>query len=1422
MGRKSKNKANKNAHQQPVKPATGEPATGEPQSTAVTESKELPAEKLENPPTPAVTKAPEEASVSTTAQALVVETTTPVALVLPHVDDATTPEPGQGKKRKNRNRNKKKNLQNVDGEEKSVGNEENAPVSCQESHKSEESTEKPLNTPSKRNQKNKKRNAEKANQVAAVSVDENRIADEIKDKIDADDKVVVKQETLISEEKPPSPPEEKWMEQGKGGKGQKKNQKNQKTPDDATKTSGDKSSANDECSAVPKTDEIRDLAKTTKALTPPRDPITIEISQPLVITAVEPSRERDQEPSTEATLAQLIDLVSNNEIPLQDVCPAAAAKTKMAEFQKPIADTGAALAELVNIVAGVDVPLKDVEVPVLADKADKGNKNKKGKQEHQKKESKPATGVVQDLPKESKQPEEQQKETKDKLEVQKPSKPDKEKLEIKEEVKSDPIPPLTDLSFDRMEQVKIREPTPKPQEAPKTDSKPQDKKSRTQSPKNDKKDVKGQQKKQQQKNESKQPAKGQSSKEVKQDPGKENKSAPKQEKNEEKVILKQETKAVEQANLIPTTEMKPQQSDQETKEKQSPVKQEEAVEIKVKADEIPKQEPTVEKQTEDKTEQPKEAKLEQSMNFKVDQPTQAKVEQPTPAKVEQPTEAKVEQPMEVKVEQPTAAKVAQPTEGKVEQPMEVKVDQPSKAKVEQPTEGKVEQPMEVKVDQPSKAKVEQPTEAKVEQPMEVKVGQPTEVKIKPQKETKQDCNIDQPREEIKKQETKVEPQKKEEPKEKPKQEPKGKQKQDNKQQPKQTKEAPPLITKDAKTPKPETPKKASPESTEETRKSRNTTPTSAKKNKDDANLKAAIDKDETKAKELPEKNPQEKMDAISFVPDKLIDILDTKMQTPAQSTGAIPKKMPKQKVDQAEKTTGEMGAQTQISVQPTFEDKPKASSGKVSPQQTSQVSKKPQIPPKPEHLLKKAPPPPQPPQPPQTKPEPKKDVSQPTTPKKLQPLSDEDEEFIEYKFTPRQVFIATICQVCKIALKDPNPCLSCLMVSYCSEAHSKEDAVIHQQLCRALQEIARKRGGHVYNNAKILSHDDFRNLRVHTLNLCESLTQRSLQPFEKEILLFPRICCTPTCREWRTPLLTECQKCGQVSYCRDQPTHLPPDHQRWCPFFLLYQKLVVRQKTTGRIEPTLPSRIFLQRYELPNTMDEVFKELYKTNAAIKDDCTYATLTQLATAPLTAFYALHKAQITVPETLTIHLVGAELQFEGDTLDKWEAFFLHLIPQVLELRVVFIGPELNAENLPLDILSRIRMCRTCRQSCRGVKFDFQCGKLYHDYAKQSAFTKPDLICFFNPGLYRATGFSGLDTWPETIKAATSLNAPIIVTSYTEIESPQDLSQLHRDSSRPLNLIQAPSVNPFSSQRPERNFISDEISPMIFKNYFVFIVN
>lgn len=133
---------------------------------------------------------------------------------------------------------------------------------------------------------------------------------------------------------------------------------------------------------------------------------------------------------------------------------------------------------------------------------------------------------------------------------------------------------------------------------------------------------------------------------------------------------------------------------------------------------------------------------------------------------------------------------------------------------------------------------------------------------------------------------------------------------------------------------------------------------------------------------------------------------------------------------------------------------------------------------------------------------------------------------------------------------------------------------------------------------------------------------------------------------------------------------------------------------------------------------------------------------------------------------------------------------------------------------------RMCRICRQNCRGIRFDFQCKKFYHDYCSSSSYVKPNLVCFFNPALHRP-GFRGFDTWPKTILAALDSSAPVLVTSLTKNESLLDLERIEKVASNDVNILQMPKLNPYASTRPERNFASDDNAPIMFKNQYLFIV-
>lgn len=82
------------------------------------------------------------------------------------------------------------------------------------------------------------------------------------------------------------------------------------------------------------------------------------------------------------------------------------------------------------------------------------------------------------------------------------------------------------------------------------------------------------------------------------------------------------------------------------------------------------------------------------------------------------------------------------------------------------------------------------------------------------------------------------------------------------------------------------------------------------------------------------------------------------------------------------------------------------------------------------------------------------------------------------------------------------------------------------------------------------------------------------------------------------------------------------------------------------------------------------------------------MTQIATCPLTALYSLKLANSIDKSVMTIHLIGSELEFEADVLQKWELFFLHLTQSLKILNLIFIGPELNPSGISLEAFSKTK--------------------------------------------------------------------------------------------------------------------------------------
>jgi splicing suppressor protein 51 len=441
-----------------------------------------------------------------------------------------------------------------------------------------------------------------------------------------------------------------------------------------------------------------------------------------------------------------------------------------------------------------------------------------------------------------------------------------------------------------------------------------------------------------------------------------------------------------------------------------------------------------------------------------------------------------------------------------------------------------------------------------------------------------------------------------------------------------------------------------------------------------------------------------------------------------------------------------------------------------------------------------------------------------------EPVSTVDEVELEYQLVQRHIFLYYVCHVCKSlesSKRSLKKCSNCKMISYCSKEHQREHWNVHKDLCKVVSKICKRdRMTNLFEKAVGISPDQYRCYRSHYINECTKELGRELHLWEKEMIYYPEVC--HTCYESDRKKLTTCQKCHHVSYC--QRSHLKPDHNIWCKEFQVYRDIILYQCYHGIIQPPVPDKVLKHYTPLTGEMKTFMlsKNTASGEALSLNRLNFVTLTDIATCPLTVLFCLQHCNFCLEEirSLTIHLVGAEMQFEIDTLQKWELLLLHLVPSLRILKVVFVGPQLETESAYIQTMGKHKTCNDCNAKGRKVIYEFW-KTLYHDYLKCDAYQKPDFISAFNAGLYRLSDFEGEDTWSPSIEAMfKEPDIPVAVTEYTDKELPFDIQRIQNivDS---LEIIRPPGINPFASLKPSLNFLSEETIPVIFKNFHITIL-
>ncbi|XP_022187843.2 putative protein MSS51 homolog, mitochondrial [Nilaparvata lugens] len=417
-------------------------------------------------------------------------------------------------------------------------------------------------------------------------------------------------------------------------------------------------------------------------------------------------------------------------------------------------------------------------------------------------------------------------------------------------------------------------------------------------------------------------------------------------------------------------------------------------------------------------------------------------------------------------------------------------------------------------------------------------------------------------------------------------------------------------------------------------------------------------------------------------------------------------------------------------------------------------------------------------------------------------------------------YLHYVCQVCKSIIGTADRCSKCQMIAYCSKEHRRQHWSVHADLCEAIQDARNSQNvnaKHILDGVIDKDYDFFKSFCYSLMAECEYRMQRKLENWEKELFLYPNVC--ETCFQCDSELLTSCEKCHHRSYCR--PEHQNADHSVYCEHLQIYYEMRNQKFLHGDVEVTLPKDLHEQPIGSTDNMDLYLNSTKESLNKLH----YLQLCDIATGPLTALYAYNHFTRSdrnnrSNSSVVIHVVGAEKFFEVNTLQKWEIFFLHYLPDLKNLKVIFIGPELDMSEEEIISANTCQLCDKCVHLKRTLKFSFISNTLYHDFAAGKSFQMPSLVCAFNAGMYRTTGYNEQDTWRNTIiKLFSWKHLPVLITEYTSEEAEKDMQRI--SAIQKVKTLIPPSQNPFSGRCPNLNFVSYHKVPVIFKNYYMLLL-
>ncbi|XP_014480865.1 PREDICTED: uncharacterized protein LOC106747645 [Dinoponera quadriceps] len=406
-----------------------------------------------------------------------------------------------------------------------------------------------------------------------------------------------------------------------------------------------------------------------------------------------------------------------------------------------------------------------------------------------------------------------------------------------------------------------------------------------------------------------------------------------------------------------------------------------------------------------------------------------------------------------------------------------------------------------------------------------------------------------------------------------------------------------------------------------------------------------------------------------------------------------------------------------------------------------------------------------------------------------------------------EFFNPNLCHVCKRRFAGRLiVCNQCYMISYCSEKHKMQHWLEHMNICKSIAKYLVKRpqdNNNRYKSAEWLA------LRKFLIELVQKDLNRELLTNEMQMLICRRSCLI--CHQQAE--LRTCEHCCSAEFCNEHAEEFRRQHDlSSCEELLLLLNLNIAVLRTSanclqlqfnnipnQSIPYHDTVSFVSGYVLPA------RKLMGTGREwIDTDFIY---TDYISGPLTLHYAMWETKLlnllntNRSDVFTVHVIAASA-VDKDGVAAWE-LFLHFATKTRVLLIVMIGPELTLD------YDNVNICRACQLHRRILRYECY-PMLYHDYAINEVYRKPDIIVGFQAEL------DDKETWLASLRKLQDQNCPLILTA-TSLRNMQDDITTIRNV---LGITLRPDFmkeNKFTACRPYKDLQYDCVS---YRNQYVVV--